>query len=243
MVIRFKTILKLFFSFSLINLVGNFAYGYSSVSAGGFQGYQVIFQNESLYKTTSTMASLPTIGIQFQFQTTLGDWYGLRLKYEAINVKFQPPDQGFLSDQTFKTTNVTVEIPFQHSIHWQSFLKLAKRERILYNIDDNFRFDLYKSKITDIGYGLNYDSQNLGGLVTGVGSTFSLLFFESKDINDTPANNLGVDFEIRGKLGWLYESGWGAILRINFATFYMPNNIDKNTGREIKFFGEFVKSF
>ncbi len=70
-----------------------------------------------------------------------------------------------------------------------------------------------------------------------------LLNFQSKDINNIPASHLGTDFEIRAKIGWIYEVGWGHIFRAIYSTFYMPNNIDKNTGKEIKFFGEIIKSF
>jgi len=232
--------------FSLLFLtffVNNIAHGYSSVSAGAFQGYQVITQQESAFKTTSTMASLPTIGMQFQFQTTFGNRFGLRIKYENISVTYNPPPQGLVSKKSFKTSNLIFEIPFQHSVHFQSIIKISQRERILYNLDETFQFELYKSKITDLGYGLNYDAQNLGGLVSGFGSTLSVLLFDSHDINNNSDRNLGLDFETRVKLGWIYESGWGNIIRASYTLFYMPNNIDKNTGREIRFFGELIKSF
>lgn len=240
---RLKKIITNFLLINLTILVNQEAYGFSSISFGGFQGYQVVSQKESLYKTNSTLASLPTIGLQFQFQTTLSAQVGFRFKYEAINVKFQTPPEGFLSTETFQTTSIGIEIPFQHNLHWQSFVKIAKKERILFNIDQTLRFNLYKSTAMDYGLGLNYDSQNLGGLVYGTGASISLLNFQSKDINNIPASHLGTDFEIRAKIGWIYEIGWGHIFRAIYSTFYMPNNIDKNTGKEIKFFGEIIKSF
>jgi hypothetical protein len=181
--------------------------------------------------------------MQFQFQTTLYSNFGFRFKYEAIAIKFQRPPNGFLSSENFKTANLTIELPYQHNVHWQSFLKLAKKERVLYNVGLGRRLDLYKSKIDDFGYGLNFDSQNLGTLVYGIGTTISLLHFKGQDLNSNPDKNFGAEFEIRAKLGWLYESGRGAILRTNFSTFYMPNDIDKNTGKEIRFFGELINSF
>jgi hypothetical protein len=238
-----KNKFKIIFLYFLTFLVSFSAYGFSSISFGGFQGYQVVIQKESIYKTTSTLASLPTIGLQFHFQTTLASQFGFRFKFEYITVKFQTPPEGFLSAENFKTTNLTIELPYQHDLRWQSFLKLARRERVLFNIDDTLRMNMYKSQSYDLGYGLNYDSQNTGGLVYGAGSTLSLLSFNSKNINNIPDRNLGVDMEIRAKVGWIYEIGWGTILRAIYSNFYMPNTIDKNTGREIKFFGEVLKSF
>lgn len=227
----------------LIEIVSNTAYGYSSISAGAFQGYQVIVQKESLYKTTTTLASTPTFGAQLQFQTTLGERFGLRFKYESVLVKYKTPSIAILSSENFRIINYIFEIPYQHSIHWQSMIKIAKKERVLFNIDRSLKFYLYKSTSVDYGYGISYDSENQGSLVYGAGTVLSMINFKSKDINNIEANNIGVDFEVRAKIGWIYESGWGVIFRSMYSTFYMPNNIDKNTGKEIKFFGEFVKSF
>lgn len=233
----------LLITFFLSTFVNISAYGYFSISAGAFQGYQVVKQTETLYKTTTFLASLPMIGIQFHFQTTLVSQLGLRFKYEQINVKYQTPPAGFLSAETFSTTNLVMEIPYQHTIHWQSFIKIAQKERILFNIDENIRLSIYKSACRDYGYGINYDSQNTGGWVYGAGSTLSLLSFKSKDINDVPDKNYGYDFEMRAKLGWLYENGWGNIFRAIYSNFYMPNTIDTNNGTEIRLFGELLKSF
>jgi hypothetical protein len=238
-----RNISKLIISLILTIPVCNSSYGFSSLSVGGFQGYQVVKQTESIYKTTSTLASLPTFGLQFQFQTTIGSQFGMRFKYENIIVKFQTPPEGFLSAETFRTTCAALELPYQHSIHWQSFIKIARKERVLFNIDDTLRFSIYKSKSWDLGYGVNYDSENKGGLIYGTGTTISVLDFASKDINNIEATHLGVDFEIRAKVGWIYEVGLGTIFRAIYSNFYMPNSIDKNTGREIKFFGEVLKSF
>ena len=196
-----------------------------------------------MLEAKSTIASLPTIGAQFQFQTVLAPRIGFRFKLEQITVKFTAPPEGLLSQSSFQTTNVTIELPYQYNIFVQPFLKIAQKERILYNLDDTLRYDLYKSKVYDLGLGINLDAQNLGGLVTGVGSTASLLYFNSKDINNNTEKNVGFDFEIRAKLGWLFENGWGNIYRTSYSTFIMSNKNTDNTGREIRFFGEIIRAF
>ncbi len=235
---------RLFYFFLLIILINQKALAFTTIGFGAFQGYQTIKQSEDIFLTTSTLASTPTIGVQFQLQQTIGSRYAFRLKYEKINVKFITPPNGFsLTAETFQTQNIITEYAFAHNLHWQSFIKIAWKERILYNLDINLAFHLYKAKLHEYGYGFAYDTQNLGGLVLGAGASISLLQFDSHNLNNVTEKNLGADFELRGKLGWIYEIGWGNILRVSYNTFYMPMDHQSNVGQELRFFGEFVKTF
>jgi hypothetical protein len=236
--------LKSFLKLSLSALfLADQTHGFSSLSVGAFQGYQVVYQKEDLYRTNSTLASMPTVGGQFLYQRAFMSRFGFRLKAELIKVKYFTPPNGFLSAESFHTLNVTSEIPYQLTTHTQTFLKIGKKERVLYNLNDALRLSLYKAKIDEYGLGFNFDSQNLGGLVLGASIAASYLKFKSQDINGIVSYNSGYEAEVRGKFGWILENGWGQIFRANFSYFSMPADRQENTGKEIRFFGEIIKSF
>jgi hypothetical protein len=216
---------------------------YYTLSAGAYQGWQAIVQKEDIFQVTTELASLPTFGAQVQFQTTLSTRFGFRFKYEIITVKFQTPPDSLLSQETFSTQNFTVEIPYQYNLDFQTLLKIAHKQRILFNIDEYLRIDLYRSDITEIGLGITRDTLNDGGLVAGAGLTGSVLYFTSKNLANDHFTKIGFEAEFKAKLGWIYENGLGHMFRFHYYKFSMPSNSEHNTGQELKYFGELLYSY
>lgn len=188
----------------------------SSLSLDVTQDYQGIIGKDPSRDLDASLASEVTPAYGMTFSTNLTHRLGLRLKFKHQVTKFFSPEEINIETEAFSLITYGFEIPYQHNFNLQSWTRYQKRERLLFNVDEDEKLQLYKFAFDEFTYGINLETVNRPGFRLGTGMFLSYLQTESRkdpDMDPKP----GFEYGIFAKIGYLTNSGKGLFFRAQYS--------------------------
>jgi hypothetical protein len=197
-------------------LITSKIWGSSSLSLDVTQDYQGIIGTDASRQINASLGSEVTPAYGATFTTNLTNRLGLRLKFKHQVTKYYSPDDIDIETEAFSLLSYGLEIPYQHNFNLQSWVRYQKRDRLLFNIDEDEKLQLYKFQFDEFSYGINLETVNRPGFRLGGG--FFTSYIQTKPRSDPDMDpNPGFEYGISGKIGYLTTGGKGLFFRAQYS--------------------------